>query len=75
MRMICPTQIVLDTPLVTVTGVIDVTNTKGGGNVGTFNGTLAVTQDVIANTVSLVHHLTSGVQPGGGDSGPPVPGT
>lgn len=36
-------------------------------------GTLHVTGDVIAGTVSLQHHVHSGVTPGGGDSGPPVP--
>ncbi|AQS88276.1 bacteriophage protein [Neoasaia chiangmaiensis NBRC 101099] len=36
------------------------------------DGTLTVTKDVIANGVSLVNHLTSDVQPGSGQSGPPV---
>lgn len=36
-------------------------------------GDLNVSGDVVAGTVSLKTHIHSGVQTGGGDSGPPVP--
>jgi phage gp45-like len=39
----------------------------------TISGDLHVAGDVVAGTVSLRHHVLSGVQPGGGDTGPPVP--
>jgi phage baseplate assembly protein gpV len=38
----------------------------------THTGTITVDGDVVASGVSLVNHLTSGVQSGGGTSGPPV---
>lgn len=44
------------------------------GNVGITGGVTA-TEDVEAGGVSLINHLTSGVQSGGDQSGPPVPGT
>jgi len=43
----------------------------GAGNV-TMKGTLIVEGDVIANGVSLVHHVHDKVQPGGGNTGEPV---
>jgi hypothetical protein len=42
------------------------------GNV-VVNGTITATGDVVAGTVSLKLHQHSGVQTGGGVSGPPVP--
>jgi hypothetical protein len=81
LTMTTPTEIILDTPLVTVTGVLDVTNVKGTGNVGTFNGTLHVTQDVIADVdvlgggISQVNHIHSGVVSGGANTAKPVPGS
>ena len=65
--------ITLDTPAVTVTGVINVNGKGGSGTVGTFNGTIIATDDVIARTVSGLNHVHTGVQPGGGDTGKPVP--
>ncbi len=37
----------------------------------TLNGTMNATGDVLAQTVSLHNHITTGVEPGGGLSGPP----
>lgn len=37
------------------------------------DGTVRVTQDVVAAGVSLVNHPTSGIRAGGDQSGPPVP--
>lgn len=42
------------------------------GNVSS-PATITATSDVLAGTVSLKNHLTSGVQSGGSMSGPPVP--
>lgn len=67
-----PTSITLDTPIVNITGVVDVQNTHGGTNAGTFNGTLIATVDVISATVSGKSHVHSDAG-GTGDSGPPVP--
>lgn len=55
-------HIVLDAPTTTITGHLDVGN--GITSVG----------DVTADDISLKHHLTSGVLPGGGESGQPVSG-
>jgi hypothetical protein len=73
MTLTAPTQIVLDTPSVTVTGVINVENKEGLTNVGVFNGILRATVDVFAATVSLFAHQNQDVQPGGSLSGPPQP--
>jgi hypothetical protein len=70
-----PMGIVLDTPVVTVTGVINVTNTRGGGGaVGTFTGALNATGEITAKagtsasvTVSQHRHPSA--------SAPPIPGT
>lgn len=84
-----PTRITLDTPITYITGVVSVENSHGAsGNTATFNGPVeilqgdltvdvghikAVANDVIATTVSLQHHVHTGVTPGGGDTGQPVP--
>ena len=36
-------------------------------------GSIDTTGDIIAGTISVQSHIHSGVQPGGGTSGPPVP--
>lgn len=60
-------HIILDAPLVTVTGDMDSQSISS-------TGTIRATVDVIAggNEVSLVHHVHGGVLPGGGDTGEPV---
>lgn len=62
-----PTSIVLNTPIITG---------SNGGSAGTiaFDGSLAVTNgDITADTISLKHHVHSGVQTGSDDTGQPVP--
>ena len=77
-------QVTVDTPQTTITGNVLIegsltfmqgmtgTGGAGGGVAVTINGTLKTTQDVIANTVSLIDHIHSDVQPGGGKTGKPV---
>jgi phage baseplate assembly protein gpV len=55
------TGVTLTTPLVTINGDIQV------------NGKVTTTGDVKAGTISLMAHKTSGVTPGSGTSGVPVP--
>jgi hypothetical protein len=38
----------------------------------TVNGNVVVDGDVVADGISLIHHLHSGVQSGGSYTGPPV---
>lgn len=72
-----PTEIVLDAPLVTITGVVNVENRQNAARVGTFVGsinvtdTVTATNEVVGGGKSLVHHVHTGVQSGGGVSGPP----
>lgn len=62
-------QILLDTPTVTITGVINVEGQGASGNVGTITGTLHVVDgDVTADSISLKDHVHS--DPQGGDTGP-----
>lgn len=42
------------------------------GGIMTVNGSLKVTGDVMAGTISLMSHLHTGVTTGSGDTGPPV---
>lgn len=81
------TSVTLDTPLVHATkdvqvdgnlGVTGVMAVQGNGSttgaVSTFAGTIRVTNgDVLADDISLKEHITSGVEPGSGNSGTPVP--
>lgn len=73
--MTAPMEIVLDTPKVTVTGVINVTNTKGGGGaVGTFTGALNATGEITAKSggsasVTVTQHRHPA------NNSPPTPGT
>lgn len=77
-RITSPTQIILDTPIVTVTGVVNVTNTRGtAGTVGTFNGSLHATGEVMAMatgpSVTLSQHIHTDTH--GDTTTPPEPGT
>lgn len=49
------------------------TATGEGGTVDFGGSAITTTADVTAGTISLKHHPHSGVTPGGGDTGPPVP--
>ena len=64
-------EIVLDTPLTTVTGEIQAGTNPAYGNTASFRGNITTTHDVIAQTVSLHNHTHNGVQPGGGNTGGP----
>lgn len=76
-----PTKIRLEAPVVeidasTSTTITTPTFTVNGasqfnGNVGC-NATITATTDVVGGGKSLKNHTHSGVQPGGGTSGPPV---
>lgn len=68
-----PTKVTLDTPLVTVTGVLEVQNINGKPTGSTLNGGFIVTGgDVVADGISLKTHVHSGVMSGPDDTGPPV---
>ena len=72
----------ITSPTVTVDGNLDVSGaisfgSGGGGSMtGTGNitltGAISTTGDVVAGTISLTNHLTTGVTPGSGESGPPT---
>lgn len=69
-------QITIDCPQVTFTGKVNIEGllTYEAGMVGTGgeNTAAVINGDVVANGISLVTHLHSGVQPGGGNTGQPV---
>lgn len=67
-----PSKVVLDTPIVETTGVLRVMNTQGFDNACTITGTLTTSGDVEASGISLMNHVHTGVQPGGGNTGGPV---
>lgn len=69
-------DIILDAPLVTITGDLITGTDTGGLGTATFNGTVRVTEDVIGDydgdSISLNDHVH--INAGGtGDSGPPKP--
>lgn len=68
-----PTGIVMDTPVVTVTGVIVAQNQQGIDTAFSVAGKISVDGDVVADGVSLIDHAHSGVLSGGEQSGPPIP--
>ena len=68
-----PGGVNINTPVVSISGVIDVLNTGGSSYAGSINGTLKVIDgDMIADTISLKNHVHTGVQTGGGETGGPV---
>jgi phage baseplate assembly protein gpV len=67
-----PTEIVLDTPLVSIAGQIISGTNPAFTRTATFNGTIMTTGDVVAGTVSLESHVHTGVTTGGGETGGPV---
>lgn len=70
------TSITLDAPAVIITGALAAGS--GTGDTAVFSGPISTTQtvtagiDVVGGGKSLNSHIHSGVQPGGGNSGPPV---
>lgn len=67
-----PTEIVLNTPLVSIAGEIVAGTDSSFTHTATFNGTITTTDDVIAGSISLRGHVHGGVTAGGGDTGGPV---
>ena len=64
-------QIVLDSPLTTITGEVRAGTNSSYTTTATFHGNIITDHDVIAQTVSLHDHTHNGVQPGGGNTGAP----
>ncbi len=67
-----PTEIVLNTPLVSIAGQLVSGTDPSFTQTATFNGTINTTGDVVAGTISLLNHVHTGVEPGSGDTGGPV---
>ncbi len=69
-------QITFDCPQVTFTGKFNVkdlfTYENGMVGLGGANTAALITGDVIADGISLVNHMHTGVQPGGGNTGQPL---
>lgn len=68
-----PAQITLEAPTIVIQGAVE----QSGGNVSiaqdlAVGGAAAVTGDVTGQGTSLHTHVHGGVQPGGGDTGPPT---
>lgn len=68
------TSTTVTTPTFTVNGatVLNGTISQTGGGAAQFSGSMDVTGDVTAQGTSVHNHTHSGVQPGGGNSGPPT---
>ena len=76
------TDVTITSPTVTVDGNLEVSGAitfgtgSGGAMTGTgdinLTGSIATTADVVAGTISLQNHLTTGVTPGSGESGKPT---
>lgn len=64
----------VNSPSIVLNGPLDQGSGSFAGN-ASIGGTLTAQVDLVADGVSLVNHLTSGVQSGPDESGPPVPGT
>ncbi len=68
-----PEMVVMETPLLRVTGVLSILNENSEANGCAVSGDIkTVDGDVLAETISLRHHVHSGVQTGGGNTGQPV---
>jgi phage baseplate assembly protein gpV len=67
-----PTEIILDTPLVSIAGQIISGTNPGFTRTATFNGNITTTGDVVAGTISLQEHVHGGVETGGDETGVPV---
>lgn len=73
-NVVAPGGMTVTTPVLTVTGVLNIENQAGETNASTMSGSFAVTGDVVAGTISTTHHIHSD-SGGSGNGGPPVPGT
>jgi hypothetical protein len=63
-------RIILDAPVVEMTGVFETGTNVGYGGNGTINGTLNATVDVTAAGISLVNHVHTEVSTGLSNTGP-----
>lgn len=66
-----PQKIILDTPLVEVTGIFRQGTGEGAGGTSTFNGHIHSTGDQVAGNISQKNHVHQDVQPGSGSTGKP----
>ena len=66
-----PAGILLDTPVVTVAGVLATTGANGGSGSVTVNGSITSTGDQVASGISQTGHVHGGVEPGSGTTGGP----
>ena len=67
-ELVSPTKVRIQAPDVEIVGAVQ----QSGGDV-TVESTLTAGTDVVGGGISLKTHVHSGVQPGAGTSGPPVP--
>lgn len=65
------TQITLTAPIIALNGYLTQTGQSGGVGVQ-IEGPVHVTNDVVANGISVDSHVHGGVQTGGGETGEPV---
>lgn len=75
-----PTKVILDTPIVQVTGAIEVLNENEVAEPCQISGDINATGNVVAGAggadqVSLQSHVHGGVQPGSGSTAAPTAGT
>ena len=72
----CPTEIIMNTPLVTIAGQLVSGTNPSYTQTATFNGNITTTGDIVAgegsSNISLQSHVHSGVTMGGSDTGIPV---
>ena len=71
-RVKAPVQVIIDAPVTTFTGVVNIQNSANASTASQVNGALRATGDIIAGTVSTEHHVHSS-SGGSGTGGPPVP--
>lgn len=64
-------KIVLDAPVVEVSGIFKQGTGSGAGGTSTFNGGVRTTLDMVAGGISGMHHTHSGVEPGSGNTQEP----
>jgi hypothetical protein len=67
-----PTEIVLNTPLLSIAGQIVAGTDSSFDQTASFNGKITTTDDVVARTISLLNHVHGGVETGGGETDGPV---
>ena len=72
LTMVAPTEILLQTPAVVVTGTLNVQNAESSATPCIIDGTLQATGDILANSgsISLVNHVHTKVQSGESNTGP-----